>query len=66
MSIFQHFQGISVELNVTVEIQFLENIDRNFVVPTILYLIVFLVKFEVVFDWTAREFDFLVLSGRES
>jgi hypothetical protein len=63
MPIFQNLQAISIELNIAIEIHFLKCVNGDFVVPTILQAVGFLVEGQVVFNWTTGQFDLLIFSG---
>ncbi len=66
MSILQHLETISFELDIPIEEQSLKGINGNLIPPFIPLLVRILEEVQIRFDWSAGEFDFLVLAGREA
>ena len=66
MSILQHLKTISFELDIAIEKQCLESVNWYLVPPFVPLLVRFLEEVQIGFDWSAREFNFLVLAGCEA
>lgn len=63
MSILQNFESITVELNISIEVHFVESFNGDFVLSMVFGLISRLFESKVVLDRSARVFSLLVLSG---
>lgn len=66
VSVLHHFQTITIEVNLSSKIHFVEGLHRDLVMSTVLDLILLLVKGEVVFDGTAWKFDLIIFARAEA
>jgi len=66
MSILQYLETISFELDLTVKIQGLKGINWYLIPPLVSLLVRILEEIQIGFDWSAGEFDFLILAGCEA
>lgn len=62
MSVLENFQAVSIEFNVAIEVHFEECPHWNLVSALVFCLVGLLLEGEVMFDWTSRILDFLILA----
>lgn len=62
MSVLQHLQGVTIEVNITIKVHVVEGLHGNLAVPSVLDLILFFLECEVVLDRATWQSNFVVLA----
>ena len=66
MSVLHCLQAVPLEVNLAIEVHFVEGLHWNLVLAMVFRPITFSVEGEVVLNWTTRKFCFFRLARRDS